>query len=612
MNIENFIISAYQELWNKNVKDLFIVEPYVSHVLEKEGRLQQYNKIEVAHFRRKSRADIENDGRYVDAKYDKYVVVLSKRLNKIHGTTHKESFWKKALSMAFIRYITIFHDLFEKCERYLDKEKHTANILSVESYYIPVDFEDHRYFFQNTNYGQEQIFSLYAKLFYPGVFTDMQQRPDQFDREISHSGLKNVDATNIEKKRQNIFYILRKVIGNFILSPTREARVSDKDIQVGIVGSYFSEKNLGKLIKESDSKIYPLDWSIRLDYEGKDISWDKRNCLAEFDPDFDKFDKFFFSTIPYCLPRVFVEHYNEIESSYSILLKEYPSLRYIVSEGWISDTFMSILLALAQEKGIKHINNEHNCFFHPFAGSYISHVVDMSDIFVTLGWSDSKMKGLVKGASLFPFSIKNDFEKVYKILYVSSPANVKIPHYSSAWGIDEENAVTHLDFCKSFFKNLRRETLKELIYRAYPKTCIPLLSYDKEYILSPYMNQIKSLSDTSEPSKVQMLKSRLVVIDYISTSYIEALVMNIPTVFFWNKDAYYLNYNYLDFFDALVEAGICQTDPVQAAHFVENIKDEPEKWWFSDKVQRGRNEFLNRNLGKPEDMIEYLLGLARK
>ena len=306
----------------------------------------------------------------------------------------------------------------------------------------------------------------------------MQQRPAQFDKEIMHSGLKSNELLTVK-------YKFKKKVREFIFYMSGKDRVSVKDIQVGIVGSYFSEEYLAKLIKKSDSKIFPLEWSIRLDQADRNISWDKRGRLAEFDADFDRFDKFFFSTIPYCLPRVFVEHYNDIESKHSTLLKGHPSLRYIVSEGWISDTFMSILLALAQEKGVKHINNEHNCFFHPFAGSYVSHVANMSDFFVTLGWSDPSLKGVVKGASLFPFSIdKNGFKKEYKVLYVSAPANVKIPHYSSAWGIDEENAVKHLVFCRSFFKNLRKETLRELVYRSYPKTWIPLLSYDKEYILS--------------------------------------------------------------------------------------------------------------------------------
>ena len=436
MTVRNFIISAYRPLWSQEIKDLFISEPFIYHVLERENLVHEFGDIEVARFRRRTREDLMEDSHYVDDKYDRYVGILAERLNKIHGVTHNQAFWKKALSMAFIRHITIFYDLFAKCELYLDKiNNYTANILSTESYFIPLDFEDHRYFFQNTDYGQEQIFSLYAKLFYPGVFSEMQQRPAQFDKEIMHSGLKSNELLTVK-------YKFKKKVREFIFYMSGKDRVSVKDIQVGIVGSYFSEEYLAKLIKKSDSKIFPLEWSIRLDQADRNISWDKRGRLAEFDADFDRFDKFFFSTIPYCLPRVFVEHYNDIESKHSTLLKGHPSLRYIVSEGWISDTFMSILLALAQEKGVKHINNEHNCFFHPFAGSYVSHVANMSDFFVTLGWSDPSLKGVVKGASLFPFSIdKNGFKKEYKVLFVSARANVKIPHYSSAWGIDEEYAV---------------------------------------------------------------------------------------------------------------------------------------------------------------------------
>jgi len=627
----NFIISAYQALWDKNIKDLYIVEPYVFNVLEREKRLQQFNNIEVAPFRRKSRADIDNDGRYVDAKYHKYVSILSKRLNIIHGTTHKESFWKKALSMAFVRYITLFHDVFAKCEVYFDSTNHTANILSVDSYYIPFDFEDHRYFFQNNDYGQEQIFSLYSRLFYPGVCTEMNQNPTRFDKDISHEGLKNVGVNTI-RNRNNFYYLGKRGVSKFLSSLKGDEnigskiqnsyylvkraiyylveRVSEKDIQMGIIGSYFSKDNYAKLTTRSKAKISPLDWTIQLDYEDKDISWEKREHLAEFNADFDRFDEFFFSTIPYCLPKVFVEHFKEIEDLHSHRIKRYPSLRYIVSEGWISDTFMSIFLALAQEGGIKHINNEHNGFLHPFAGSYISHVIDMSDIFVTLGWFDPQLKGLVKGASLFEFSLSMNAEKKYEILYISAPSAAKVPHYSAGWGLECENAPKHLEFVRAFLKNLTMMTIKKIMYRGYPKAFLTKpMNYDKEYILREQIQNMKGLASTDEQSKIQMRQSKLVVIDYISTSYIEALVMNIPTVFFWNTDAYYLSDQYSDFFKPLVNAKICQTDPVEAARFVESIADEPEKWWFSDETQKGKNEFLNKNVGNPEVMINYLISL---
>ena len=599
MSAKNFIVSDYRELWNKNAKDLYILEPYVFHLLEKGNQVQQFNEIEVAPYRRTSREDLDNDARYVDAKYKKYVTILSKRLNEIHGTRHEEAFWKKALSMAFIRYITLFHDVFKNCELHLDVKNHMANILSADSYYIPLDFEDHRYFFQNNDYGQEQIFSLYARCFYPGLFTEIHQQPACFYKDINRCGLKN---DGLVKKS------MRK-----ILSLIKKKMVSEKDIQVGVIGSYFSADNFSRLIKGSEAKIHPLDWTIQLDSINKDILWDKRNFLSEFDDDFDRFDKFFFSTIPYCLPMVFVEHCNEIESLHSSCLNRHQSLRYIVSEGWISDTFMSIFLALAQEKGIKHINNEHNCFFHPYSGSYISHTTDMSDGFITLGWFDPKFKGLVKGASLFEFAVDIKPEKKYEILYISGPSAAKVPHYSAAWGLDCENAPKQFEFVSNFFNNLSIATKKMIMYRGYPKSFLTNpMNYDFEHILREQIANIKGLVNTEEPSKVQMRQSKLVVIDYISTSYIEAMVMNIPIVFFWNTDTYYLNDEYSDFFKPLVDAKICQTDPVEAARFVESIVDEPEKWWFSEEVQRGKNEFLDRNFGKPDDMIKYLLSLTEK
>jgi putative transferase (TIGR04331 family) len=107
-----------------------------------------------------------------------------------------------------------------------------------------------------------------------------------------------------------------------------------------------------------------------------------------------------------------------------------------------------------------------------------------------------------------------------------------------------------------------------------------------------------------------MRQSELVVIDYISTSYLECLVMNIPFILFWDIEAYYLKDEYADFFTPLVNVGICQTNPAEAAKFVEKIKDNPAEWWFSESTQAGRKEFMDKNLGEPQVMIDYLLGLA--
>ena len=86
---------------------------------------------------------------------------------------------------------------------------------------------------------------------------------------------------------------------------------------------------------------------------------------------------------------------------------------------------------------------------------------------------------------------------------------------------------------------------------------------------------------------------------------------DIPTVFFWNRDAYHLDPAHRHFFDDLVSARICHTDPVEAARFVESIKSDPEAWWRSPAVQGARTRFLGANMGAPETMIRHLLQRCR-
>ena len=112
-------------------------------------------------------------------------------------------------------------------------------------------------------------------------------------------------------------------------------------------------------------------------------------------------------------------------------------------------------------------------------------------------------------------------------------------------------------------------------------------------------------------AKLLMRESELVVIDYISTAYLEALIMNIPTIFFWDPNSCYLNEDNLNFFDSLIAVGICQTDPIKAAMFVESIMVDPQAWWMSESVQQAKNDFLNANIGEPDVMIKYLLGLSK-
>jgi len=136
-----------------------------------------------------------------------------------------------------------------------------------------------------------------------------------------------------------------------------------------------------------------------------------------------------------------------------------------------------------------------------------------------------------------------------------------------------------------------------------------MIRYDQEFVLRDFAGKFKNIDNSIGTTLTMIKKSKLVIVEYLSTAYIESLMADVPTVFFWNKEIYYLNEEYKDIYSSLEKVGICQTDPIEAAEFIDNIKDAPEMWWFSKSVQDAKNEFLGSNFGSPEILKRYIINL---
>ena len=108
-----------------------------------------------------------------------------------------------------------------------------------------------------------------------------------------------------------------------------------------------------------------------------------------------------------------------------------------------------------------------------------------------------------------------------------------------------------------------------------------------------------------------MTKSKLIVLSYISTGFLEALLMNIPVIAFFNTNSMHLVEEYSTFFDQLAEVGIIQTSPEGASNFVNKIIDNPDIWWSSCQVQEAKKKFLEINIGEPSNLFDYIIKLNK-
>ena len=200
-------------------------------------------------------------------------------------------------------------------------------------------------------------------------------------------------------------------------------------------------------------------------------------------------------------------------------------------------------------------------------------------------------------------------------MYVSYPIEQTNTVYSSAYCRGGFGAISHLTYIKSFFSSLPNNILEKITYRGYPKDYFfEGLKYEKEKLLKKYLKNVNFYTSyllNGETCKEQMASSCLVVIDCLSTAYIESLMMNIPTVCFWNKEIMCLQDEFMDYYNDLIHAKIIHTCPLSASEHLKEIYENPSIWWEDPKTQILRKKWLANNFGEPKLLVDYLLKISQ-
>jgi putative transferase (TIGR04331 family) len=91
-----------------------------------------------------------------------------------------------------------------------------------------------------------------------------------------------------------------------------------------------------------------------------------------------------------------------------------------------------------------------------------------------------------------------------------------------------------------------------------------------------------------------MMNAKLVVIDHPQTAFIEALAINVPSIFYWDHEVYLMRPEAEEYYEALRRAGVLYKTPEDAARKLSEVFDDSMGWWKSREIQDARNIFLER------------------
>ena len=163
------------------------------------------------------------------------------------------------------------------------------------------------------------------------------------------------------------------------------------------------------------------------------------------------------------------------------------------------------------------------------------------------------------------------------------------PRYSVFLQVRPQEYVRYLDGQKRFLKALPKWLISNITARTYP--------VDFGWGLQA---RWRNLAPSSRPDVVgrslqeSMLASSLVVIDALTTTWLEALTLNVPFIIFLNRSDTRLLPEADEALIEMLKVGIVHFSPEDAARFVVKVHCDVDSWWNGTQVQVVRKTVCDR------------------
>lgn len=309
------------------------------------------------------------------------------------------------------------------------------------------------------------------------------------------------------------------------------------------------------------------------------------------------FEDFVMPLLWMSMPKSYLEDFLYISNKAKVKLKKFP-IEIIISSNahWFND-FLKIWIFKK-----KHLDNQLETGIWQHGGTYglskfVSHQeyieTKVFDKFYSWGWGRGKLN--IHPFSVLPQILKKNNNQNYlnkdEVLIVLTRVKKYSkgdPWDSEEWNIDYMNLLTNI----SDLANTKKINISFRLNQS-SKASIDL----KRYLVKTDYVSINE----REPLHKAISNSKLTVITQNSTTLIQSLYANIPTIFFWNEKLNGIREEGRKEFDNLKKIGVFIVNFEEFSSFICKDSSEIQKWWNSEKVQKGVENFLNIYASQEKD-----------
>lgn len=295
------------------------------------------------------------------------------------------------------------------------------------------------------------------------------------------------------------------------------------------------------------------------------------------------------------LPLDLGENLTTIESSVHSRFSRMPRLMYTANAQHYMTGF-KVAAAIAKQEGSRLLIHQHG-------GGYgidewhAGEVYDRSvaDTFYTFGWNDDAPGCRATPLPVPPRSIERRSTGTAYLL-------MSVEYTTEFFRFQSFCLPTHAESCVSetveFTRGLSAAT--RLTFRSAPALPFPVER------IAPCDCTIE-IAEAEAKGVDLAAEARLVIHNYLGTSWLETLAMNVPTVCFYDPAIYRPREAARPFLEQLARVGIIHYSGREAAKFVNGFNGDPSAWWNSAEVQEAREAFVARYANFSDNWLDAWL-----
>lgn len=508
--------------------------------------------------------------RYVNDVYERLLPLLAEVLNAIHGLKYSERYWRIVIGPWLQLYITVCYDRYISLRVVMDRySEFTTTGLSVESFITP----------RNTlDFVQVLKEDLYNLQLYTRILMAL-------GKNFTRKSVKELAKPYIFPENEMLWKVFAKRFAKNILNTIEKTKQNDRIVI--LKNSHFSNFIELQLFLKTNGKVWPNKSNI-IELPLCPVDHYLRSKLQGLILEKCEFETILINMLSLDMPQSFIERYEDIKNQ---IENNYPSKPKAIfsANSWYYDEVFKQWSAASAENGTILIGVQHGGNY----GSIVhmtseTHELSITDRYYSWGWNRSDCISKViplPATKLVGRKIMGDDNKKKDILFVAT----SVPRYLIQFPITANQFSNYLAWQTKFVTTILPEIRVKLRVRLHREE----LGWDLAQRWTEHYPDI--FLENWDITFLRSLENcRLFVCDHLSTTFIEALSVDKPTILFWNQEANELRPEVKPYYDQLRAVGILYDVPEDAGHAVNFVYKDIKSWWNEPQRQAIRRNFCNQ------------------